>query len=170
MERTMLRRIGYLACLVALTGCAAQRQAQMQAEAKANAQECLATIPKVVGSYVRRAECVNDANTRAGFLSPAQGLLDATRLRLAEQIDRGEISVAQAQQQLAEERYRLDQDIASQRAVASANAAAVLSAMPRPQPYVAPLPYQMPVQRPWSVRIPTKAATYSNLIAATIPA
>jgi hypothetical protein len=62
-----MRKWVVLAGLVALAGCAAQRQAQMQAQASKDAAICRAEIPAVVGNHVRLNQCIVDAANRAGF-------------------------------------------------------------------------------------------------------
>jgi hypothetical protein len=44
---------------------------------------------------VRQQKCIVSVATKAGFSEPAEDLLNATRIRLAERVDRGEITLAQ---------------------------------------------------------------------------
>jgi hypothetical protein len=140
-----MRKLVVLAALVALAGCAAQRQAQFNKDAA----QCRAEIPATVGNYVRRQQCIVDAVNRAGFTGASQGLLNATRIELAEKVDKGEMTAAEANVQLARVTYQVEQSDAAQRTANAQVAAAILSAMPRPQPYVVPV-YQAPVAQPWS--------------------
>jgi hypothetical protein len=140
-----MRKLVVLAGLVALAGCAAQRQVQFNKDAA----QCRAEIPATVGNYVRRQQCIIDASNRAGFRGPGADLLNATRIALAEKVDKGEITGADANVQYAQVRYQVEQSDAAQRTANAQAAAAVLSAMPRPQPYVVPI-YQAPVAQPWS--------------------
>jgi hypothetical protein len=87
-----MRKLVVLVGLVALAGCAAQRQAQFNKDA----MQCRAEIPAVVGNYVRRQQCIVDSANRAGFTRPGEGLLKATRIELAEKVDKGEMTVAEA--------------------------------------------------------------------------
>lgn len=139
-----------LAALIAITGCAAQQQTEMQAQANAGRAQCDAAIPKIQGNYVKRAVCINDAIVRAGFTGPAQGLENAKRVALSKRVDRGEISPAEAQSEFAETVYRVQQDAAAQRTANAQAAAAILGAMPRPGPQAPPVPYQIPVRQPWT--------------------
>lgn len=59
------------------------------------------------------------------------------------------MTVAEANVQFAQMKYEIQQEAAAQRAANAQAAAAILSAMPRPQPYVVPA-YQIPVSRPWN--------------------
>jgi len=92
----MIRCIGYLACLLALEGCAAQ---QRQARYDAAAAECHASIPAAIGNYVKLETCLNEAARNAEFKGAAEDLREATRIELAEKIDRGEITKAEASAQ-----------------------------------------------------------------------
>jgi hypothetical protein len=148
----MMRRIGYLSCLVALAGCAAQRQAQFDSAAA----ECRASIPALIGNYVKRQTCINAAARNAGFKGPAEDLVEATRIELAEKVDRGEITAADANAQFARMKYDLQQSEAAQRVANAQAAAAILSAMPRPQPYVIPTPPQ-----PWTASC-TRMGNYTT--------
>jgi hypothetical protein len=140
-----MRKLALLAGLMALAGCAAQRQAQFNKDAA----QCRAEIPAMVGNYVRRQQCIVDAANRAGFTGASEGLLNATRIELAEKVDKGEMTPADANVQFAQVRYQVEQSDAAQRVANAQATAAVLSAMPRPQPYVVPI-YQAPVAQPWS--------------------
>ena len=139
--RTLLILMG----LLALAGCAAQRQAQFNE----GAAKCKAEIPAVIGNYMKREQCINDAATSAGFHGPAEDLVSATRVALAEKVDSGAMTVAEANVQFAQMKYEIQQEAAAQRAANAQAAAAILSAMPRPQPYVVPA-CQIPVSRPWN--------------------
>ena len=79
--RTLLILMG----LLALAGCAAQRQAQFNE----GAAKCKAEIPAVIGNYMKREQCINDAATSAGFHGPAEDLVSATRVALAEKVELG---------------------------------------------------------------------------------
>jgi hypothetical protein len=151
-----MRKWAVLAGLVALAGCAAQRQAQFNKDAA----QCRAEIPAVVGNYVRRNQCIIDSSDRAGFTGPSQGLLNATRMELAEKVDKGEMTDAEANAQYAQVRYQVEQSDAAQRTANAQAAAAILSSMPRPQPYVTPT-YQMPVPQPWSATC-TRMGVYTT--------
>jgi hypothetical protein len=134
-----------LAMAICLSGCAGdQRQARYQALA----EPCKA-IPAERGSAVRHAECMNAAGTGAGYHGPAEELVQATRISLSVQVDDGTITTADARLRFAQTKYQIEQDAAAQQAQRAATAAAILSAMPQPQPYVVQ-PYAAPVHQPWS--------------------
>lgn len=128
------------ACL--LSGCAAQHLAQMHAQANQGAALCRAEIPSVVGNHVRLNQCIADANDRAGFTSPRQGLINATRMELAEKLDAGKITQAEANAEMAQLRYQVSQDEAAERVARTQAAAAFLTSMPQQAPYQVPA-YQM---------------------------
>jgi hypothetical protein len=134
-----------LAAVVALAGCAAQRQRDFDAAAA----QCKATIPKMIGNYARRERCLIEGARSAGFSGAAQGLLDATGMELAEKIDAGQITPAEAGTEYARARYNIEEQATADRAQRAEAAAAILGAMPRPQPYVVPA-YQIPVAQPWT--------------------
>jgi hypothetical protein len=130
---------------VCLVGCADQER---QARYQALAEPCKA-IPAERGSAVRHAECMNAAGTAAGFNNPAESLLQATRMSLAAGVDNGTITSADARLRFAETLYQVQRDETAQQAQRAATAAAILSSMPQPQPYVAQ-PYAVPVHQPWT--------------------
>ena len=138
-----MRKLVVLVGLVALAGCAAQRQAQFNKDAT----QCRAEIPAVVGNYVRRQQCIVDSANRAGFTGPGEGLLNATRIELAEKVDKGEMTVAEARARYAQIRYQVEQSYDAHRAANAQAAAAVLSALPSPQSYLPPI-YQAPASQP----------------------
>ena len=139
-----------------VSGCAAQRQAKFDAAAA----QCKASIPAQIGSFAARTTCINTAAEQAGFRSPAQELINATNLELAEKVDRGEITLADAKVKSAQVSYDVNQQAAAAQAQQAAAAATILSAMPRPQPYVIPT-YQMPVNRPWTANC-TQMGSYTT--------
>ncbi len=129
-----------------LSGCAAQHLAQMQAQARQDVAQCQAGIPSVVGNYVKRNQCIVAAGDRAGFTDPGQQLINATRMEVAEKMDAGKMTPAEANAQLAQVRYQVAQDAGADQARRARAAAMILGAMPQSQPYQLPL-YQTP-QRP----------------------
>jgi hypothetical protein len=54
--------------------------------------------------------------SRAGFTGPSDGLLNATRIELAEKVGKGEMTDAEANAQYAEVRYQVSHSDAAQRA------------------------------------------------------
>jgi hypothetical protein len=139
-----MRKWIIVASLLAMAGCAAQRQKAFD-EGMAT---CRATYPAVIGGYMALATCINGVSDRRNPGSDSQAAVNALRLSLAEQVDASRITRAEANAQLSRfvlEVNQRDDEINAQHAAA---AAAILSAMPRPQPYVPP--YQMPVSQPWS--------------------
>lgn len=143
------------ACL--LGGCAAQRQAQFNDAAA----QCRAQIPAKVGNFVRRAQCINDAANRAGFNDPDNDLLKSTSVELAEKIDKGEMTPAEATAQYERVRYQVAQSEAAQRAASAQAAAAILSSTPQPHPYYQQ-PYAMPVYQPQ--RLQTTCTQVGNML------
>lgn len=95
-----------------LCGCGLARQQEMRSEraalkeqASAAAQECQAKFPPgVVTTAIARAQCVNDA---VAITRPAWNYPDllnsfmATRMAVAERIQKGQITVAQGNEQIA---------------------------------------------------------------------
>jgi hypothetical protein len=114
-------RVLLIAGLIGMAGCAAQRQATYERLAA----ECRATIPEAVGNYVKRTTCLNNAATQAGFHGPAEDLLQATLVSLAERVDRGEITSSEANLAFAKVKYQIEQPEAAQRAQQAAAAAPV---------------------------------------------
>lgn len=146
----MRKSVILVALAVALSGCAAQRDKEMREGIAA----CNSQYPEVVGGYVARESCINAVSERVYPQTANVVLFEATRTQLAEKVDAKEISPSEMKVQLA----RLSVEIANQQAALDTQrataAAALLSAMPQPQPsYVLPMPTpppQMPVNRPWT--------------------
>jgi hypothetical protein len=135
-----------LAGLVALVGCGDGRQAVYDAAAA----QCRAAIPRVIGNYAKRQRCLVEAATNAGFRGPAEDLLNATRMELADKVDGGTMTPAEANVEYAHLRYDISQQQAAERAANADRAAAILMSLPQQQPYVAAPVYQMPTPQPWS--------------------
>jgi hypothetical protein len=151
-----MRKWVAIATAVLLAGCAAERQRHFDEAAAV----CRAQIPAQVGNYTRRQACLRTAAYDAGFRGPDQDLINATNEDLAEKVDRGDITITEANLRSAQVRYEIAQRAAAAQAERSAAAAAVLSAMPRPQPYVLPT-YQMSVPQPWSATC-TRMGNYTT--------
>ena len=78
-----------------------------------------------------------------------QRMMNPFRMELAEKVAAGKMTQADPSPQYAQVRYQVAQSDAAQRAANAQAAAAILSSMPGPRPYVQPV-YQMPVAQPWS--------------------
>jgi len=134
-----------MAAVLALVSCAGQREVAFEKEK----QQCEATIPKIIGNYARRQQCIVDAARKAGFHGAAEELLFATRIELAEKVDKGEMTPTEASARYASVRYQVQREMDADRAQRAQAAAAIMRATPQPQPYVLPTPYQIPVAQPW---------------------
>jgi hypothetical protein len=98
-------------------------------QARQGWEQCKAAIPPEVGNFVKRAQCGNDAAKRAGVDQyPDLALIMATRMVVAERIDRGVITPAEGQLQIVQAIEELrDHNLArrqAQSAVDAQNAAA----------------------------------------------
>lgn len=133
-----------LAMLICLAGCAAQQRARFE-----SLSAPCKDIPGERGSAVKHAECMNAAAKDAGYTGSTEELVEAMRVALAADVDSGAITVADAKLRFAQAIYQLQQNAATQQAQRAASAAAILSAMPQPQPAVVQ-PYVAPVRQPWT--------------------
>ena len=134
-----------VACLLAVTGCAAAQRAEFD-KAKA---DCRARFPAEAEQIVPRARCISDALERIAPNDPLTPLSVATRMSLAEKVHDGRMTLAEANESFARTMFEAQREINQERASRAAAAAAIIGAMPRYQP--APVPfYPMPVQQPWS--------------------
>ena len=141
-----MRWWGLVLCLVT-AACAQQRQADADADFQREQARCFQAHAAETGNYVARESCVAPAwrarNAASGAPSDLTELLIANRAVIAAQIDRGELSVAEAGARTAE----LNSDL-TDRMLRRRNAA--LAAMPPPPPYIpmqrAPIYTPPPIQ------------------------
>lgn len=142
-----------LAVALALAGCAAQRQAEAQAAMQSAIKTCNDEIPRRVGKYVLWAACVNAASEHFAPGDPAGPLIRATRMALAVKVDEGRVTSDEARVELARVAFDAHQQVSRTQATEDqARAANVAAFLPLLQQNRAPVlvPYQMPVQQPWS--------------------
>lgn len=133
--------------VAALMGCTAQRLAERQREFAEARQACAQRFPKVVGGMVAYSTCVNQAGEPLDGGGAANGLIRATRISLSDQVDRREISMAEANTQFARLMYETSQDTQRADATNASNAAAILLSMPAQRPNVVPYtPLSVPFQ------------------------
>lgn len=110
-----------LALCLTVGGCGLVQQAQnarLLADAKTAMQICRENYPAVVGDMLARADCMSNASR--SIPSAAVGLINAERRGLYEKADRGEISVSDAQSQIARLVYELSEREKEQNASARA--------------------------------------------------
>ena len=134
-------------CLVA-AACAQQRQAEADATFRKEQARCFEAHTAEAGNYVTRESCVAPARrahgAASGLPSDLTELMIANRAVIAAQVDRGELSVAEAGARTAELNSNLTDRMLRRR-----NAA--LAAMPPPPPFIpmqqAPIYTPPPPQR-----------------------
>jgi hypothetical protein len=134
-------------CLVA-AACAQQRQAEADATFRKEEARCFEAHTAEAGNFVARESCLAPArrahSAASGVPSDLTELVIANRAVIASQVDRGELSAAEASARNAELNSNLTDRMLRRR-----NAA--LAAMPPRQPYI-PQPYiplqQAPVYTP----------------------
>jgi hypothetical protein len=138
-----MTRIMIAALVAMLTGCAARQAAQQSAEFNSAKEQCRTQIPAQIGNYVSLATCFNAARDRIFPPSAALALIEATHLSLAEKVDAGQMSLADARLQMANLEYGLNQEAQDRAAAAQAQRtqaaaaymqglAAMQAALPRP--------------------------------------
>jgi hypothetical protein len=101
----------------ALGGCGLARQREMQSERAAKAQsdaaaqECQSKFPQIISAtVVAHAKCLNEAAAIARPAWSYPDLLDsflATRMALAERVQKGQITIAQGTEELANKKSEI---------------------------------------------------------------
>lgn len=156
-----MRAMTMVLVVALLGGCAAQRQAERQREFADASRSCAQRFPRVIGGMALYAACVNQAGERLDGGGAANALIRATRMSLSDQVDRREISFADASTRFARTVYEVSQDTQRADAARAANAAAILLSMPAQRPYVVPYtPLSVPFQRTTTCT-PMGGGTYS---------
>lgn len=123
-----MRAVLLAAVLCAMVGCSAAERKQMQAEI----DQCRSAVPLRVGSYTARTECTDAVFRRhRQQMRSEDQLFMAYRMKVAKQIDAGEITPEDGRLLVAQARYQLDQAARqTQAAEASAEAARTAAWMP----------------------------------------
>ena len=130
-----------------ITGCAAQRQEEARAAIGKAVKECRAPYPPKT-HYLDRSSCEAPirrwAMQKTGSPPDMVKLYIAKRAMIAAKIDAGQITREQANVEMAASAVEIGQTISDRNNSQALAAAAILSVMPRAQPYQASQPYMIP--------------------------